>query len=803
MIAAILGTLKAGSAYVPLDPNAPAERLRMILADTRPRVLVTQRSLRDRLPDLERRGALHRRPGRRSRRRRRRHGRRRAVCGATTWPTSCTPRDPPGRPKGVMVEHRAICNTILWRDKDLTVHAGDVVLNNLHYTFDPSLGLIFPTLASGARMVLAEPGEEYDPHRLLERVVMEGVTILEVPPALLRVMLDDPLLTACRTLRWVCCGGEAMPPDLPARLFALLDVELYNLYGPTEAAVDATWWACRRGGPRPSVPIGRPIANAQAYILDANRQPVAPGVPGELYIGGAGLARGYLERPRADGRALPPRPVQRRPRRAALPDGRPLPMAGRRCDRVPGTAGPPGEDSRLPHRAGRGGIRAAEPSFACATRPSPSTRAPRGASRLVAYVVGDADGEPLTAESLRRHLKDRLPEYMVPAAFVTLAALPRTTGGKVDRRALPAPPTERPATARPYIAPSTPWRNSWRASGATCCEWSRSASIDNFFELGGNSIQGAVLINRLQEKIGHHVSVDRALRLADHRRPGTLPRRGVPGRRPPRLRSGVALGGTGLASGFAIERSRRAPSAKAEGTARRDCSRRGRERPGSWSIRRAGSWCATRRSHSGWAGIGLSTASDRAACTASRTSPAGWRRWPRNTWPPSERSSRADLTSSGVGPPGDWSPWRWPSSFWRKASRSRCSPCSTRSPRRPMIRTGPTSRAMEYGLDLSLEELSRLGPDQQLPYLWQHALKLGLIESSVPMQFAHQVLDDLKRIFHHHMVLTDHYVVRPYPGRITLIRPSDAPFAVPTPHDRGWGRLAAERRSPFRPRPAP
>ena len=95
---------------------------------------------------------------------------------------------------------------------------------------------------------------------------------------------------ACRTLRWVCCGGEAMPPDLPARLFASLDVELYNLYGPTEAAVDATWWACRRGDARPPVPIGRPIANVQVYVLDANRQPVAPGVPGELYIGGAGLA---------------------------------------------------------------------------------------------------------------------------------------------------------------------------------------------------------------------------------------------------------------------------------------------------------------------------------------------------------------------------------------------------------------------------------------------------------------------------------------------------------------------------------
>ncbi len=138
-------------------------------------------------------------------------------------------------------------------------------------------------------MVLAEPGDEYDPHRLLERAVTEGVTILEVPPAMLRVMVDDPLLAACRTLRWVCCGGESMPPDLPPRLFAQVDAELYNLYGPTEAAVDATWWACRRGRPRAVVPIGRPIANVQTYILDASGDPVAPGVPGELFIGGAGL----------------------------------------------------------------------------------------------------------------------------------------------------------------------------------------------------------------------------------------------------------------------------------------------------------------------------------------------------------------------------------------------------------------------------------------------------------------------------------------------------------------------------------
>ncbi len=399
MIAAILGTLKAGSAYVPLDPNAPAERLRMILADTRPRVLVTQRSLRDRLPDAGRHGALHRRPDlaiprATTRRRPPESGVRSDDLAYIMYTSGST-----GRPKGVMVEHRAICNTILWRDKDLTVHADDVVLNNLHYTFDPSLGLIFPTLASGARMVLAEPGEEYDPHRLLERVVMEGVTILEVPPALLRVMLDDPLLAACRTLRWVCCGGEAMPPDLPTRLFELLDVELYNLYGPTEAAVDATWWACRRGGPRPTVPIGRPIANVQAYILDANGQPVAPGVPGELYIGGAGLARGYLNAPDLTAERFLPDPF-------SDVAGARLYRTGDRCRWL--ADGAIEFLGRLDHQVKVRGYRIELGEVESALLSHPSVREAAvaavqrghaGASRLVAYVVADAGGEPLDALS--------------------------------------------------------------------------------------------------------------------------------------------------------------------------------------------------------------------------------------------------------------------------------------------------------------------------------------------------------------------------------------------------------------------
>ena len=245
-----------------------------------------------------------------------------------------------------------------------------------------------------------------------------------------------------------------MPPDLPARLFAVLDVELYNLYGPTEAAMDATWWACRRGGPRPPVPIGRPIANARAYILDANGQPVAPGVPGELYIGGAGLARGYLNAPELTAERFLPDPF------SDVPGAR-IYRTGDRCRWL--ADGAIEFLGRLDHQVKIRGYRIELGEVESALLSYPSVRdaavavheGPAGATRLVAYVVGDADGEPLSAESLRRHLKERLPEYMVPATFVTLAALPRTTGGKVDRRALPAPPTERPATARPYIAPST------------------------------------------------------------------------------------------------------------------------------------------------------------------------------------------------------------------------------------------------------------------------------------------------------------------------------------------------------------
>jgi amino acid adenylation domain-containing protein len=355
MIAAILGTLKAGAAYVPIDRATPAERLRLILADTGAPLLLVQRSLVNQLPQCgtpvlyiddhvphpgtdEDSGSRPPQTGVKS-----------SDLAYVIYTSGST-----GRPKSVMVEHRAIGNTVSWRDRELTIYPGDRVLYALPYTFDPSLCIIFPTLAAGARIILASPGEEYDPHRLLQRLLREEVTILEAPPAMLRLMLDDSLFAACRALRWVCCGGEAMPRDLPRRMLDQLDVALYNLYGPTEAAVDSAWWTCRRDDPRPVVPIGRPIANARAYVLDAQLRPVPPGRAGRAVRRWGGAGARLLEQPGPDGRAILPQPVRGHARGAPLQDGRPLPLDSRRGPGVSGTSGPAGKGARFPCRAGRG-----------------------------------------------------------------------------------------------------------------------------------------------------------------------------------------------------------------------------------------------------------------------------------------------------------------------------------------------------------------------------------------------------------------------------------------------------------------
>ena len=202
-----------------------------------------------------------------------------------------------GKPKGVMITHQSICNRLLWMQDAFRLTEFDRVLQKTAFSFDVSVWEIFWPLLNGARLVMARPSGHQDSDYLVNLIANQRITVLHFVPSMLRVFLEQPSLDGCDCLRLVICSGEVLRFELQEHFFARLGAELYNLYGPTEAAIDVTYWACERGSNRWTIPIGRPIANTQIYILDSHMQPVPIGVQGELHIGGDGLARGYLNRP--------------------------------------------------------------------------------------------------------------------------------------------------------------------------------------------------------------------------------------------------------------------------------------------------------------------------------------------------------------------------------------------------------------------------------------------------------------------------------------------------------------------------
>ncbi len=414
-----------------------------------------------------------------------------------------------------------------------------------------------------------------------------------------------------------------------------------------------------------------------------------------------------------------------------------------------------------------------------------------GASRLVAYTVGDPAGEPATADVIRNHLKQRLPDYMVPAVFVTLTAMPRNPGGKVDRNALPAPALERLGATRPYVAPRTALEEYLAGLWRDLLRVERPGVDDGFFELGGNSIEGAVLINRLQAKMGHYVSV---IALFDS--PTIAGLAHYLGQACPAVVERV-FGPASVTAGQELN----------DGPHLNGASMRHRAEPSELLVALQPDGADTP-----WFMVhppgGIVVCYQALAQWLSRDRPLygirsrgllGEPDLPERLEQMAEEYVAAIRETQPRGPYllGGWSAGGLVALEIAQQLLAQGESISMLA----LLDTSPEtvddpnwtdSPGIEYGLDLSLEELSQLGPDQQLPFLWQHAMRLGLIESGVDMQFVHHVLDDLKRIFHHHMVLTDRYMVRPYAGRITLIRPTDVPVALEIRADRGWRRWAAD-----------
>jgi amino acid adenylation domain-containing protein len=293
MVVSLLAVLKAGSAYVPLDPAYPKERLNFMLTDASPIVILTAKKFLAGLIGVSVQ----------------------PVCAedGDAWADEShenldfeqTPEElayvvytsgSTGRPRGAMIPHRAICNHMIWMQEAFPLRADDRVLQRTASSFDASVWEFWAPLLTGARLVMYEPEQHADPANLVQAIRRHGITRIQVVPSLLKLILVEPGIEECRTLRHVFCGGEALPAELAELFFARLPCSLTNLYGPTECTIDSTFHTCEPGESRATVPIGRPITNVRHYVLDPRLQPVPIGVPGELHIGGACVGRGYLNR---------------------------------------------------------------------------------------------------------------------------------------------------------------------------------------------------------------------------------------------------------------------------------------------------------------------------------------------------------------------------------------------------------------------------------------------------------------------------------------------------------------------------
>jgi amino acid adenylation domain-containing protein len=504
MVVALLGILKAGGAYIPLDPAYPQERLAFMLEDARAPIVLTQGRLLENLSkyykghllcvnDTEQEVTAQ--------------GSRKNLSNTATmddlayviYTSGST-----GKPKGVMIPHRAICNHMHWFKETFSLTETDRVLQKTPFSFDASVWEFYAPLMVGGQLIMARPGGHQDGAYLVKTIMDKKVTTLQLVPTLLRMLLAEAGLEGCRSLKRVFCGGEALPVQLQERFFDRLPTNLYNLYGPTEAAIDSTYWACERWDSRQTVPIGHPIANAQAYILDSHLQPVPIGVPGELHIGGEGLARGYLNRPELTSEKFIPDPFTMNPSARLyktgdlaryLPDGV-IEFLGRTDYQVKIH----GFRIELGEIEGVLGQHSAVQQAAVLVRDDAV-----GGKRLVAYFV--ARQRTPSVRELREFLQGRLPDYMVPSVFVSLDALPLTPNGKIDRRTLPMPGLARPALESPFVAPRTPIEETLVGIWAEVLGLEQVGIHDNFLELGGNSLLATRMVSRIDGTFGVDISL--------------------------------------------------------------------------------------------------------------------------------------------------------------------------------------------------------------------------------------------------------------------------------------------------------
>jgi amino acid adenylation domain-containing protein len=532
MVVALLGVIKAGGAYVPLDPSYPPDRLGYMLEDSAPAALLIQSHLAGAFANEKYAGQIV------------------DLTGATP-PWRAQPETNPnaadsgvhsgslayviytsgstGKPKGVMIEHRSLVNRLVWMQKAYGLTSGDSVLQKTPFSFDVSVWEFFWPLITGARLVMARPEGHKDPNYLVDAINQHNITTLHFVPSMLQVFVDQVDAARCTSLARVIASGEALPAALVRKFQQRLpQVALHNLYGPTETTVDVTAWSCSPDPSLTSVPIGRPIDNTRAYILDEGGEPVPVGVSGELYIGGVGVARGYLNRPELTAERFLPDPF-------STADGGRMYRTGDLCRwRPDGAIDYLGRnDFQVKIRGFR--IELGEIEARLAEQPNVreavviAREDATGDKRLVAYIV-PATGIQIEDRELRGPLACVLPDYMVPSSFVLLEQMPTTVNGKLDRDALPTPgnneihleaapttiaklikakmsrngltpPGRDPARESAYVPPTDTLEVELIEIWEQILGVTHIGIQDDFFQLGGHSLLAARMFARVEEKL--------------------------------------------------------------------------------------------------------------------------------------------------------------------------------------------------------------------------------------------------------------------------------------------------------------
>ncbi|END0095977.1 non-ribosomal peptide synthase/polyketide synthase [Pseudomonas aeruginosa] len=486
MVVALMAILKAGGAYVPVDPEYPEERQAYMLEDSGVQLLLSQSHLKLSLAqgvqriDLDQADAwlenhAENNPGIEL------NGENLAYVIYTSGST--------GKPKGAGNRHSALSNRLCWMQQAYGLGVGDTVLQKTPFSFDVSVWEFFWPLMSGARLVVATPGDHRDPAKLVALINREGVDTLHFVPSMLQAFLQDEDVASCTSLKRIVCSGEALPADAQQQVFAKLpQAGLYNLYGPTEAAIDVTHWTCMEEG-KDAVPIGRPIANLACYILDGNLEPVPVGVLGELYLAGRGLARGYHQRPGLTAERFVASPFVAGERMYRTGD-----LARYRADGVIEYAG------RIDHQVKLRGLRIELGEIEARLLEHPWVREAAvlavDGRQLVGYVVLESESGDWR-EALAAHLATSLPEYMVPAQWLALERMPLSPNGKLDRKALPAP--EVSVAQAGYSAPRNAVERTLAEIWQDLLGVERVGLDDNFFSLGGDSIVSIQVVSRARQ----------------------------------------------------------------------------------------------------------------------------------------------------------------------------------------------------------------------------------------------------------------------------------------------------------------